>query len=313
MDEKQARSDRWISRRRFLKLLGAAGIGVAVPATGILGRKIFAGEHAPTGRITDGSAVTLPFDSSSGINDFDYTRHTENAGIVDDPVGSGKVLRIRFPQGSHYGVDFRYHFAENGFDEPEELYAQYRLYFPDDFQVDGQMGKLPGFGGLYTETGRGGKPVDGTDSWSARGEAREAGSSTVKIGYYTYHADMSGTYGDHFMWDRELQLGQWYTVKQYVKMNTPGDNDGVLRGWIDGDQVYERSDLLFREAGYDSIKIKSYLFNLYWGGSWTSPANNAIYFDNLQLSTSDITGDEADRVAANQVDPADSDESDPPC
>jgi hypothetical protein len=291
MEASNGNSERYIDRRRFLKLLGAVGISAAVPFTGIQLHRHMTGEGTPTGRITDGTPVRLPFDSSSGIGGFSYIRQEENADIVENPNGSGEVLRIRFPQGNHYGTDFRYQFAEEGYDDLEELYAQYRIYFPSDFQVDGQMGKIPGFGGWYTSSGRGGKPVDGTDSWSARGVAHEAGSNAVNIGYYTYHMDMDGQFGDNFIWEEDLQLGQWYTVTQYVKMNTPGERDGILRGWVDGSQVFEKTDLRFRADGHSDIKVKAYLFNLYWGGSWTSPADNSIYVDNLRLSTQNLAGE----------------------
>ena len=51
------------------------------------------------------------------------------------------------------------------------------------------------------------------------------------IGYYCYHADQRGVYGDHWVWVREgLGYGEnnrWYCVEQYARLNAPGANDGT--------------------------------------------------------------------------------------
>ena len=70
-------------------------------------------------------------------------------------------------------------------------------------------------------------------------------------------------------------------IDQYVKLNTPGRNDGVLRAWIDEDRVCEYTSLKFRNDGYGDIKLSNYWFDFYYGGSWTSPSDNRVYFDRL--------------------------------
>jgi hypothetical protein len=105
----------------------------------------------------------------------------------------------------------------------------------------------------------------------------------VGLYYYCYHADMNN-WGEWFGWDHDIQTGQWYQIDTYVKMNTPGDHDGILRGWVDGELSMEKTDLRFRET--TDLKVETFWFNIYHGGGDTSPANNALYFDNLQMSTS---------------------------
>ena len=80
----------------------------------------------------------------------------------------------------------------------------------------------------------GGRPVDGTDGWSARGLFEGQKDCRTPIGFYCYHMDMKGIYGSDWVWDRDrlgfLENNRWYCIEQYVKLNTPGQPDGVLRG-----------------------------------------------------------------------------------
>ena len=80
----------------------------------------------------------------------------------------GKALRIRVDQGGHYGVSLAYKFAKRTGMEPEEVYFRYYLRLADDWSPK-RGGKLPGIGGTYGRAGWGGRKVDGTDGWSARG------------------------------------------------------------------------------------------------------------------------------------------------
>ena len=45
---------------------------------------------------------------------------------------------------------------------------------------------------------------------------------------------------------RFLENNRWYCVEQYAKMNTPTQNDGVLRVWVDGrpDELVRGVDLI---------------------------------------------------------------------
>jgi len=127
---------------------------------------------------------------------FSNVSHEENLAIVSDPVfhGSG-ALEVRAPTGSNYGTSISFAFANLGLDEPEEIYFRYYVrigeswLFPDR---DGEIGKFPGFGGTYGTAGWGGRPADGYNGWSARMMNWDDGA-TAAVGYYTYHADMTGT------------------------------------------------------------------------------------------------------------------------
>ncbi len=100
---------------------------------------------------------------------------------------------------------------------------------------------MPGIAGTYGVAGWGGRPVDGTDGWSARGEYRvspPAGNpfdGHVPVGNHVYHADMEGQYGDTELYLEHcggvLDKNRWYSVEQYIQLNTPGQNDGIIRAY----------------------------------------------------------------------------------
>ena len=197
---------------------------------------------------------------------------------------AGKALRVRVDQGGHYGVSLQYRFAERLGSEPEEVYFRYSLRLADDWNPH-RGGKLPGFGGTYGRAGWGGRRVNGTDGWSARGLFRGRVDGLTPIGYYCYHADMGGTYGDHWVWDsggfRGLENNRWYRIEQYAKMNTPGRNDGVLRGWVDDQLVFDKTDVRMRDD--DKLKIETIWINVYLGGTWSARQDQHLFIDDVTI------------------------------
>ena len=191
-----------------------------------------------------------------------------NTEVVSDgsALSGSSHLRVQVPAGGHYGTSFGFDFADQGMAEPDEVYFRYAIRLGPSWTTEGGGGgKLPGFGGTYGVAGWGGRPVNGSDGWSARGlfwqpDSGRAGGAT-RIGYYVYHADMTGTYGDNWYWsggplgtNDALERGRWYQLEMHVVMNTPGSNDGVLEGWVDGQKVFERRDVRFRDV--DTLHVE---------------------------------------------------------
>lgn len=220
----------------------------------------------------------------------------QNTSIVSDGTSfSGSShLRVSVPQGAHYGTSFGYDFAKQGLPEPEELYFRYAIRLGPTWTTDGGGGgKLPGFGGTYGIAGWGGKPANGTNGWSSRGlfskPVSNAASGDTRVGFYVYHADMTGQYGSNFHFsggplgaDCNLKRNVWTQLELYVKLNTPTQNDGVLKAWADGMPVFEKSDLRFRDVS--TLKIERAWFDIYYGGSWTAPADMHLDFDNVVIA-----------------------------
>ena len=57
-------------------------------------------------------------------------------------------------------------------------------------------------------------------------------------------------------------VGEWYLVEQRVRLNTPGQSDGIMQLWIDEKLVVERTNINFRgwniEAGITRIQLEVY-------------------------------------------------------
>jgi hypothetical protein len=200
--------------------------------------------------------------------------------------GRGKSLKVTIPKGQNTGANFHYRFRERVGSEPEEMYFRYDVKFDPGWKAAADGGKMPGFSGTYGRAGWGGRPVDGRNGWSARGHFGKPRPDAEDIGWYCYHADMKGKYGNVWKFQPPLQYGRWYGVELYCKLNAPGKNDGILRAWIDGQAAFEKTDLRFRDV--DALKIESVWVNVYHGGTARAPADLVLYFDNMVISRKPI-------------------------
>lgn len=225
-------------------------------------------------------------------------RENSPVGLTDGNPGEGyapldgQALKVTIPVGRNLGLNTRYKFESELGHEPEEMYFRYALRFGADWDPTVSGGKLPGFVGTYGRAGWGGRKANGRNGWSTRGtffEHRDASSSLSElrgIGSYVYHADMPTHYGNLWGWNLGtgglLRKNRWYSIEQQVRLNTPGLNDGVLRAWIDGFLVFERTDLRFRDI--PELKIESLWLNVYHGGTDPAVKEMSLYIDNLVIS-----------------------------
>lgn len=241
--------------------------------------------------LSAGVVFTCDFESATWWQEWAARQkdaHTDT--VLEDPTRNfeshrGKALRIRVDQGGHYGVSLDFNFKKRTGGEPEEIFFRYYVRFADDWKPE-RGGKLPGIGGTYGKAGWGGRKVNGTDGWSARGLFNGWKDGRTPIGFYCYHAEMKGQYGDNWLWDRGgfggLANNRWYCIEQQARLNTPGTNDGLLRAWVDGKLVFEKSNVRMRDV--DSLKIETVWLNLYYGGTWSAKADYHVYIDDVVIS-----------------------------
>lgn len=214
--------------------------------------------------------------------------------VASDPARQfvpfqGTALRAEILEGAHLGMNLEYTFADEVGQEPEEIYFRYYLRFSDDWETPGR-GKMPGFGGTYDRAGWGGRQSDGTNGWSARGYFATvqggAFGEAIPLGHYVYHADMLDHSGDGVFWQKDyrgfVKKNQWYSVEQYLRMNTPGQNDGILRVWVDGRLAYEKEDWRWRDIA--SLKIEKIWMNVYHGGLDVADKDVHLYIDNVVIA-----------------------------
>lgn len=254
-----------------------------------LGAAALAGIEAKPG--SDDILFSCDFESETWYEEWGMRRRDEHTDVIaTDPLRKfkplrGKALRIKVGQGEHYGVSIEYRFKERLGREPEEIYFRYYLRLADDWNP-AEGGKLPGIAGTYGRAGSGGRRVNGRDGWSARGLFLGQKNGRTPIGFYCYHADMRGQYGSNWVWDKDrlgyLESNRWYCMEQYARMNAPGQNDGIPRGWVDGRPAFEKTDVRMRDV--ETLKIETVWLNVYLGGSWTARSDHHLYIDEVVIA-----------------------------
>lgn len=203
---------------------------------------------------------------------------------------SGKALRAILPERGRLALNQKYKFAANGFNEPEAAYFRYYLRLGDNWNQVVTSGKMPGFAGTYNTAGWGGRKPNGENGWSTRGlflkTIRQGGKKVTPMGNYAYHLDQHGNYGSMWTWNKNggalLENNRWYCIEQYVRLNTPGEKDGVLRVWLDGREVFEKEGMQYRTS--KRLKIEEVWLNIYHGGMDRSLTEQTAYIDNFVVA-----------------------------
>ncbi|MEW7278311.1 polysaccharide lyase [Aquimarina sp. 2201CG1-2-11] len=186
---------------------------------------------------------------------------------------------------------------DNSFNGVEEATLEYRVKFANDF-VWATGGKLPGLGGASTSNGA--QPAGCTqnqntikNAFSARLMWRSNRTHTqapylILYDYLPNRQTRCG--GNTRLGNLTLQKNKWYTIKQYIKLNTPGRRNGILKMYVNGQKLLDQDDVLFRLSGKGSVKINSIVMHTYRGGNrtdpvWHSPQNDYAYFDDFKVWT----------------------------
>jgi hypothetical protein len=209
------------------------------------------------------------------------------------------ALEITIEKGKHSGMSAHYPLSNlSGYTSQKikSAYLRYNLQLGSNWSLS-TSGKLPGFAGIYGDesykAGWGGRKSDGTNGWSTRGmitptlSLENTLAARTPIGSYIYHADMKYTYGDERAWNLDdisvLKNNTWYSIEQYVHMNTSGNNDGILKAWVNGVLVYSQENIRFTDNPH--IGIESVWLDIYHGGSATAPKNLTLFIDDLVIAS----------------------------
>ena len=91
----------------------------------------------------------------------------------------------------------------------------------------------------------------------------------------------------------QLVAERWYAIEMYIKMNTPGVADGIIRGWVDDVLSYEKTNVLFRKPGHDNLHVRAAWLNTYKGGVDGNCEDSELYYDQMVIATERIGGMDA--------------------
>ncbi|MGD8765988.1 MAG: hypothetical protein PVG87_27015 [Desulfobacteraceae bacterium] len=177
-----------------------------------------------------------------------------------------------------------------------ELYSSFWIKFAKNFDFV-MVGKVPGFAGGAANSG-GNKP-NGRDGF---GGIMMWAKNAIVV-QYVYHPDPhpNDPWGEGFRWNiggqRYFQRGKWHHIENYVKMNTPGKHDGVIKGWFDGELAFKKTDFRFRDV--DSFAVDLFYFQTHFGGEgpqFQPKKDEFIYFDKFTIAT--------ERVGLRKIEPS---------
>lgn len=174
-------------------------------------------------------------------------------------------------------------FLHNGKNK-ERLNLTYSVRFPQSFSfVKG--GKLPGFYGGEVYSGQ--RPPDGTNGFSTRYMWNRDGRGSA----YVYSPEIGGhsfDHGIHYgLGNWSFVKGEWLDMRQQVRLNEPGQDDGRIQVWMNDQEVLHQRGMRYR--GVENLEFGGVFFSTFFGGSdstWATPVNMHLDFANFQVNDS---------------------------
>lgn len=206
---------------------------------------------------------------------FDEWGLIENVTLEARPVGDYKVvLDVAIAEGGWSKPDKKGRLGGVSFSWKAGLpntataaCLSYGVRLPDDFDF-AQGGILPGIYG-------GDDPRAGKNGFSTRLAWGQGGGGDI---FATLPS--TGARGASLApgaWT--FAKGRWVVVEQEVRLNTPGQADGMLAIWIDGELRTELKDVAFRAHG--QTRIEGVLADVHYGAP--APAETTIKLTNFNL------------------------------
>ena len=211
------------------------------------------------------------------VGDVNWKLLKDRATIELDET-HGKVLKVLYPKGSigpkQGGIQF-----DKPLPKASDYILEYNIKFMEgfDFRLGGKLPGLTSGGEKYT----GGVHPDNGEGWSARYMWIADGEIIV----YFYHMDMEHKWGDSVKTNVFFKPGQWYKIKQHIKLNDSDQFNGVMEVWIDNEKVIHDDKVRYRLAPLG--EIDSFYFSTFHGGNtedWAPKKDSFIYFDNFKVT-----------------------------
>ncbi|QRV17340.1 hypothetical protein JMJ58_16855 [Haloterrigena salifodinae] len=214
----------------------------------------------------------------------------DNLTLVPSPRASGEsALQLRAREGGHWGLSTHY-----DFDGLHEINGRVHFALDSGWEMNrGDSCRLWNCAIARGDSNAGGDgPPDGSDEagWSNRMYVSSKGiedSGPYKLESYTYHMDQKKRWGDEIHTEMQLiEPGRWYEFEYYVRVNTIENgealSDGVVRYWLDGEQVHEWTGLRFRNDPDNLIDTTGPV--MHYGGYETAPKNLYAYYDEHSMA-----------------------------
>jgi len=113
-------------------------------------------------------------------------------------------------------------------------------------------------------------------------------------GFYSYHCDKPGRWGDYFepVKMARIQVGRWHCLEWHLKLNSvePRKADAVEELWVDGQLSIRKADLRYRKV--PQLKITFFSLGTYYHPGlpkkYTAQNPIKVYYDNLVIARQPI-------------------------
>jgi hypothetical protein len=182
----------------------------------------------------------------------------QNVSVRRAAEGPSKtVMGIRIPAGDSdtpKGVSFPW--------SPRVLQGKtagclsYHAFIPQDFALGTYGGSLPGLvGTLAASDDKPGNAVRVWPMWTHNGGAALVARAA------TGGDDASST--PYSREGVEFPRGRWVSIEQEVVLNTPNEQNGLIRLWLDGQLVVEKTDLKLRSDA--NVRLAGVAANVHYG------------------------------------------------
>src|SRR5262245_49383132 len=232
--------------------------------------------------------------------------HSANIRIATEAnnvFAGGKSLELTVPQTSNEVSNTLAKVVSPG---REALFLRYYAKYDADFDVIGSSHNGSTMSGKYCCPG---VRADGFNKFLVSYEAWRESSATPnpgRLNAYVYHPDQRDIWGDHFFptgtvlpfsstpfnfgpefvsrADVTPQLGRWYCYEMMVKTNTPGQRDGRIAFWLDGQLIADFQNLRLRET--TALNIDRFTIDLHVYSNTRAVARKR--YDNVVAATSYI-------------------------
>ncbi|MBI1383292.1 MAG: hypothetical protein GC150_00060 [Rhizobiales bacterium] len=208
-------------------------------------------------------------------------------------VGAGGVLSILLPEGSinpgnrqapRGGIGLRW--RPGGLAGARRACLSYQLHLPHDFEF-ALGGKLPGFIGGDAPTG--GRAAELGRGFSLRLMWRRGGRGEI-YAYVPGHPVGRGASIARGAW--RFPRGRWVAVSEEVRLERPGQRDGLVRVLIDGVEVVRREGLVIAGEG---VGIDGVAIDVFYGGKsreWAAPRDTRVLLSEIRIDLP-ATGEES--------------------
>jgi hypothetical protein len=253
------------------------------------------------------------YGQASELNDrWDAVYQNQYVGLTQDPehvyFGS-QALEFMLPQQDEELSDATDKILD---EEQDVLFLRYYTKFMPPYDVVGSSHNGASISAHYfTDDGMAtpGVPADGTNKFLAnvenwRGEAAVASPGYLNV--YVYQPEQRSMWGDHFYPNGEVdpntsipgdfgpdfvsrpqvipELDRWYCYEYMLKANTPGQRDGRIAIWLDGELKADFMNLRLRDIA--SLKINRFGLSFHIHGNPNGEARK--WYDNVVAAKSYI-------------------------